>query len=738
VALGAFLANSWTGVPLITVLGITTGNTLEAVTGTYLLRRVRFRPTLERVRDVVALAVLAGGLSTMVSATIGVASLSAGGALAADHLASAWRVWWLGDMGGVLLVAPVLLLFAQGLRLSTRPARIAEAVAVLGALVAVGLVVLSHSSGLSYLIFPLVVWAALRLGQQGAALGTAIVAGIAVYFTSRGTGPFVHGSQDTSLLLSQTFMGFAALSGLLLAAASTERQRARKALQRARDDLEVRVGERTADLSEAQRLAHLGSWEWDIPANEVRWSDELYRIYGLDPDRFGASYEAFLSCVHPEDRHLAETVVGNALGDSQPFEYSHRIARPDGTVRTLHARGDIVVGDDGKPVRMYGTAQDVTERMEAEEELATTHRLLQAVLDNSAPMIYVLDAEDRFLLVNRSCAEFFGLGLKEVVGRTLHDVFPQEPADTFHENNMRILEAGRPAEFEARFPREDGVHTYLASQFPLLDSRGAPYAVCSITTDITERERARSEADRLKEEFFALVSHELRTPLSSIKGYVELLLQEEGGAETNARARQFLGTIDRSAHRLERLVGDLLFAAQVQAGEFALDIEELDLSELLTRCVEGARPWAEDRALDLTLVSEPGCRIAGDPDRLSQLIDNVVSNALKYTPDGGRVEVSLRRGSGAALIKVKDTGIGISPADQTKIYDRFFRASSATAQSVPGAGLGLSIGRAIAEAHRGRIEIESEEGVGSTVQVVLPLRVLTPTAPARAGTEMPL
>jgi PAS domain S-box-containing protein len=739
VALGAFLANSWTGVPLLTVLGITTGNTLEALVGAYLLLRVaRFQPELERVRDVVALAVLAGGLSTMVSATVGVASLSLGGALSGDELASAWRVWWLGDMGGDLLVAPALLLLARGLRIDRRPERIAEGGLVLVTLVAVALVTLSQRTGFAYVIFPLVVWAALRFRQRGAAVGSVIVAGIAVYYTSRGMGPFVGGSPDGNLLRSQSFMGVAAITALLLAAVTSERERAKEALRRARDQLELKVRERTHELSEAQRLAHIGSWEWDIAADEVRWSDELYRIYGLEPERFGASYEEFLARVHHDDRPVAESVVAKALSDPGPFEYYHRIVRPDRTVRIVHARGDVVVGEDGVPVHMFGTGQDVTERKEADDALAATHGLLEAILDNSASMIYVLDTDNRFMLINRSCAEFFGLDEDEVVGRSMYDFFPKEIADSFRDNNAQVIEAGRPVEFEERAPRPDGPHTYLAAKFPLLDPAGVPYAVCGITTDITERERAKQEADRLKEGFFALVSHELRTPLSSIKGYVELLIQEKGGAERNARAHEFLETIDRNARRLERLVGDLLFAAQVQSGEFALDSHTVDLGELLPRCVETAAPWAEERDLELTLATEPVPPVTGDEDRLAQLFDNLISNALKYTPDGGRVEITLRREADSALVQVRDTGIGISAADQKHIYERFVRAASATEQAVPGVGLGLTIAKAIVEAHGGRIEIESEEGLGSTVGVELPVRELSESDTDRTRTELAL
>ena len=252
VAIGAALANATTGdLPVGAVLGITTGNTLEALTGAYLLRLAGVRFSLDRVRDVLALVILAGGLSTTVSATIGVGSLWFGDQVVrASELPSAWRDWWLGDMCGALLVAPLLLVIASGARPSLRPARVAEAVALLVALVGLSLLVFSRDAPLTYLIFPPLIWAALRFHQLGSTVSTLIVATIAVVFAENDNGPFARGSPDESLLLSQTFMGIAATASLLLAAITSERARAEEELQRAHDQLEGKVEERTAEVEE--------------------------------------------------------------------------------------------------------------------------------------------------------------------------------------------------------------------------------------------------------------------------------------------------------------------------------------------------------------------------------------------------------------------------------------------------------------------------------------------------------
>jgi integral membrane sensor domain MASE1 len=232
VALGALLTNVDTGVPLVTVLGITCGNTLEALCGAYLLRRVAgFRPSLRRVRDVVWLVVLGAIVSTMVSATIGVASLLVGDAVTWGNAASTWRTWWLGDMGGDLIVAPALLIAATHWPFNRVPGRAAEALAVGVALAGVSVLVFSQDTNLVYVVFPLLIWVALRFWQPGAAAASLIVAVVGVAFTANGEGPFASGGPDERLLLAQTFVAVAGISALVLAAVTSERARAEQAMR---------------------------------------------------------------------------------------------------------------------------------------------------------------------------------------------------------------------------------------------------------------------------------------------------------------------------------------------------------------------------------------------------------------------------------------------------------------------------------------------------------------------------
>ncbi len=245
--------------------------------------------------------------------------------------------------------------------------------------------------------------------------------------------------------------------------------------------------------------------------------------------------------------------------------------------------------------------------------------------------------------------------------------------------------------------------------------------IAGLVVQVAEKRAAEAEADRLKNEFFALVSHELRTPLTSIVGYVELVVEEEAG-EINAQQRRFLEIVERNGRRLQRLVGDLLFVAQVEAGTLNLEHGRAALERVVCDAVDAARPRAEQAQVTVTARTEPVPEIRGDAERLGQLVDNLINNALKFTPAGGSVTVTLSDRGEEAELAVADTGIGIPPEEQARLFDRFFRASTAVKEEIPGIGLGLSICQAIAEGHGGRITVESEVGRGTTFRVLLPLR----------------
>jgi PAS domain S-box-containing protein len=357
VLLGAFIANAISGASLGEAAVISVGNTLEAVVGTVLLRRVGFRPQLDRVRDVLALVFLAALASTTVAATNGVTALWLFGDVPGSSYGSEWLLWWIGDAMGDLIVAPLLLVWATAASMRIDRAKVVEAL-VLGALL-VGVSSLVFLGGLwryPHVLFPLLVWAPLRFRQPGAVTSSFVVAGIAIAGAVGGTVPLGDGSATEIVQILEGLLAAVTVGQLILGAVLSERRTTEEKLERAH-----------ATLSEAQEVARIGSWEWDIATDRVMSSAELYRLYGLEPDSVEVTFETFLEHVHPEDRDKVRHVVIGAYRDRQQFAVEHRAVMPDGFVRWLHGRGRVIVDETGAPVRMVGTAQDVTERKRLDE-----------------------------------------------------------------------------------------------------------------------------------------------------------------------------------------------------------------------------------------------------------------------------------------------------------------------------------------------------------------------------------
>jgi signal transduction histidine kinase len=225
------------------------------------------------------------------------------------------------------------------------------------------------------------------------------------------------------------------------------------------------------------------------------------------------------------------------------------------------------------------------------------------------------------------------------------------------------------------------------------------------------------EIDRLKDEFVSSISHELRTPLTSIAGYVELLQEEESDPQKLGH----LAIVARNSERLLALVTDLLFAARLQYGRLELERSPVDVRSLVVQCVDSARPRARAASVRLQLHVEDVPQIAGEPAKLAQLLDNLVSNAIKFTPSNGHVDVRLTPHPEMIRIEVSDTGIGIPDVERERLFERFFRAQSALERQIQGTGLGLYISKAIVDAHDGRIGVTSTPGMGTTFIVELPV-----------------
>ena len=406
VALGAFLANAATPVPLLTAAGIAAGNTLEALVAAFLLTRIAgSRPNLEHGPSVRALMLQAAPLGALISAAVGVTSLQVSGQLSADMVRTALPVWWAGDLLGALVIAPLVLSWSTQHKSSRAARGMFEILALcLGAAAAaelglgrfLQLPVLSRVE-YPFLLFPFVIWAALRFGARGVTLLTFMLSVVAVWHTVHGNGPFLSATPLETLFAITTYLSIVAVTGLSLAAAVTfERDRASKALMESQDQLR-----RSLDA------ARMGIWSWTVGSNLLEWDDNLRQLYGMLPGERITGYSDFLQRVHPEDRDFVERAVREAMETGGGLDYEFRIVLPDGRIRWIADQGHVVRDAEGNPVSMSGVCMDVTERRLTEERIGHAHRmesvgrLAGGVAHEANNQMSVVLGASSFVLMNR-------------------------------------------------------------------------------------------------------------------------------------------------------------------------------------------------------------------------------------------------------------------------------------------------------------------------------------------------
>ena len=358
------------------------------------------------------------------------------------------------------------------------------------------------------------------------------------------------------------------------------------------------------------------------------------------------------------------------------------------------------------------------ERDRAERALAHRFADLNAVLDATTEGICLSDLDGQVRYVNTAMEELWNaLGLPtrgsvwsrllELAGSTTE---PQAVVEAIQTLQRRPLERGT-----AEFVLDSG-RSFLAYSVPVLADHDLQTGRLFVFRETTSDR----EVERLKDEFLASVSHELRTPLTSILGYAEALNAGDFG-QLGAEQSEFVSVIERNAHRLTRLVDDLLLTARIESHALELHYEDVDVAALVADCAQSVTPYAESRGVQLVLDTEP-LTLRADTLRLSQLLNNLLSNGVKFTPDGGTVIVRTSSEGGAGILEVEDNGMGIPADEQGQLFERFFRTSTAHRRSIEGTGLGLVIAKAIAERHGGRIEFESQVGEGTTFRVELPFQ----------------
>nr|MDQ3824080.1 PAS domain-containing protein [Actinomycetota bacterium] len=481
-------------------------------------------------------------------------------------------------------------------------------------------------------------------------------------------------------------------------------------------------------------------------------SPQIEAMSGYTPAEWLTDKRLFQKILHPDDRDRVIEAIRRATANAEPIEQEYRLVAKDGSVRWWRDAAVVVRDERGRPSYRQGYAVDITARKESEERLREAEQRYRTLVEQ-LPLATYIDALD-----STSSAIYMSPQIEAMLGYTTEQwttdkgLFPRllhpEDRDRVMAEVARTQQSGEPFRCEYRLIARDGRVVWIRDEdVTIYDGEGRKLYAQGYMLDITarketeealeqalERERGANEhlreLDRLKDEFIALVSHELRTPLTSIRGYLEFLLEDSDGlAPEQAR---FLAVVDRNAERLQHLVNDLLFVAQVDAGRLAIQQTDVDLAELAAEAVEAARVLASGKDIELVLDGGPVDGLVGDRARLAQLLDNFISNAIKFTPERGVVTVRTWTDGEEAFVSIGDSGIGIPEDEQARLFERFYRASSATEQAIPGTGLGLAIAKAIVDAHGGTIHVESAVGRGTTFTVALPRAADVEIAPRAA------
>jgi len=481
-----------------------------------------------------------------------------------------------------------------------------------------------------------------------------------------------------------------------------------------------------ADLNRAQAVARTGSWRLDVRRNELSWSDENYRLFGIPKDTPSSlSYETFLSIVHPDDREFVDKAWMAALA-GKPYDVEHRII-VDNKVKWARERAELEFDDQGNLLGAFGTTQDISEKKYIQQALQQERSFLRQILDATPSMIFVKDRDGRFLLGNETLAQGYGTTTAALIGKSDADFNPSaEEVAQFLSADRETIDTATPKRISLEpVTLANGETRWFSTvKVPLFEPDGSCLKLLGVATDITERkqaEEALKEADRRKDEFLAMLAHELRNPLTPIMVAAQML--QKRGAEDPALVKWAGNTVKHQCENLTQLVNQLLDVSRVTEGKITLRKKLWDLRDVMGRAVESSMPFINQHDHELT-VSSPPELIPAEVDgvRIEQILGNLLNNAAKYTPPGGNIWLSLEREAKMAVFRVRDSGIGISAAMQTSVFDLFTQAERTLDRAQGGLGIGLALVKSLVEMHGGSVKASSAGiGMGSEFEVRLPL-----------------
>ncbi|MCI0330899.1 MAG: PAS domain S-box protein [candidate division Zixibacteria bacterium] len=529
-----------------------------------------------------------------------------------------------------------------------------------------------------------------------------------------------------------------------------------------RKQAEEALRKNEALLAKTQQMAHLGGWVLDlsnmedINQNELRWTEETFRIFGYQPGEIEVTNDLFFQLVHPEDRPKIREAVSRALAEKKPYSIEHRILRPDGVERLIHEHVDIVFDEkSGRPLRMLGTAQDITERRRGEVALRESEERFRQIADNISEVFWLTDPSKNQMI-------YVSPGYERMWGRSCDSLYqnPMSWVDVIHpEDRQRVLEAATTKQVKGEFNEEyrivrpDGSLLWIRDRaYPIRNEKGEVHRIAGIAEDITKEKQL---ADQLRQvqkmeavgQMAGGIAHDFNNLLTAIAGYTDFVLER---VEPDSPLKADVEEIKKGTVRAAALTRQLLAFSRRQVMQPAV----LNLNELING-MEGMLRRLVGENVELATVPAPQLTpIKADPHQLEQVIMNLALNAGDAMPQGGRLTietanveldesfVQLHAGAqpGAyALLAVSDTGFGMDAEVQKHLFEPFFT----TKEKGKGTGLGLATVYGIVKQSGGYVSVYSEPGRGSSFKIYLP-RFVEPhaekpvkTAPAKTegGTE---
>jgi PAS domain S-box-containing protein len=518
--------------------------------------------------------------------------------------------------------------------------------------------------------------------------------------------------------------------------------------ERRRDEEALKKSE--ARLREAQRLARVGSWEWNLERDEVIWSEAVYRLMGLDPKEPAPSFAEQARLYPKATFDVLKAAVDRALIDGTPYAMDLEVSRPDGEMCWIAGRGDTIRDEAGRIIGLSGTIMDITERKRTEDQLSVMAKRFSLATRAAQIGVWEMDVRTGRIIGDESMPNLYGLEAKNRVEATLDlwvSTLHPDDRDKALEEYRRCITDHCPFDTSFRIVTQDGEIRHIRAQATLLfDAQGIPDRLIGTNWDITElsvltealeaekgrllqvidhwveAKNAAEQANRAKSEFLATMSHELRTPMNAILGFGQLLASEKMG-RLNVKQKEFVESILTGGEYLLKLIEQILDLSNIEAGRMTMSFETARIPPIMKSVTATLNQMTGKYGVSLKTGNFGATLppVTVDPVRLAQALINLGTNAIKYNRPGGNAWFGYERLDHRWVrITVSDNGIGIARDRQAEVFEPFNRLG-ANHLAIEGSGIGLAITRRMIELMNGKIGFASQPGHGSSFWVDLPV-----------------